>query len=93
VRAAGIDVELQQTGDRSAVPAPVALAGYRIVQEALTNNVRHAGATRAVVALCFEPAQVTVIVTNNGTRAEPGRTALPAVRAIQARRPRLGPNW
>jgi signal transduction histidine kinase len=70
VRAAGIDVELQETGDRSAVPAPVALATYRIVQEALTNTVRHAGATRAVVALCYEPAQVTVTVTDNGTLAE-----------------------
>jgi signal transduction histidine kinase len=75
VRAAGIEVKLQETGDRSAVPAPVALASYRIVQEALTNTVRHAGATRAVVALCYEPAQVTVTVTDNGTRAEFGSTA------------------
>jgi signal transduction histidine kinase len=75
VCAAGIDVDLQETGDRSAVPAPVALASYRIVQEALTNTVRHAGATRAVVALCYEPAQVTVTVTDNGTRAGPGSTA------------------
>lgn len=72
IRAAGIDVELQETGDRSAVPAPVALATYRIVQEALTNTVRHAGATRAVVALCYEPAQVTVTVTDDGTHAGPG---------------------
>ncbi len=76
VRAAGIDVELQETGERSAVPAPVALASYRIVQEALTNTVRHAGATRAVVALCYEPAQVTVTVTDNGTHAESGWTAI-----------------
>jgi signal transduction histidine kinase len=71
VRTAGIDVELHEAGDRSAVPAPVALASYRIVQEALTNTVRHAGATRATVALRYEPAQVTVTVTDNGTRAEP----------------------
>lgn len=70
VRAAGIDVDLHEAGDRSAVPAPVALASYRIVQEALTNTVRHAGATRAVVALRYEPAQVTLTVTDNGTRAE-----------------------
>ncbi|MEU5723446.1 histidine kinase [Micromonospora sp. NPDC047738] len=75
VRAAGIDVELQETGDRSAVPAPVALASYRIVQEALTNTVRHAGATRAVVALCYEQARVTVTVTDNGTCAKVGWTA------------------
>ncbi|GLW30551.1 hypothetical protein Areg01_34910 [Actinoplanes regularis] len=72
VRAAGIEVELRETGDRSAVPAPVALASYRIVQEALTNTVRHAGATRALVELSYEPARVTVTVTDDGTHAEPG---------------------
>ncbi|MEU8372326.1 MULTISPECIES: ATP-binding protein [unclassified Micromonospora] len=75
VRAAGIDVELQETGDRAAVPAPVALASYRIVQEALTNTVRHAAATRAVVTLCYEPAQVTITVTDNGTPVECDRPA------------------
>ena len=78
VRAAGIDVELQEAGDRSAVPAPVALAGYRIVQEALTNTVRHAGATRAVVALCYEPARVTVTVTDDGTHDGTATTGEPA---------------
>lgn len=75
VRAAGIDVELRETGDRAAVPAPVALASYRIVQEALTNTVRHAEATRAVVTLCYEPAQVTITVTDDGTPAGCDRTA------------------
>ncbi|MEU1604608.1 sensor histidine kinase [Micromonospora matsumotoense] len=75
VRAAGLDVELRETGDRAAVPAPVALASYRIVQEALTNTVRHAQASRAVVTLCYEPAQVTVTVTDNGTPAGSDRTA------------------
>ena len=75
VRTTGIDVELHETGDRSAVPAPAALASYRIVQEALTNTVRHAGATRATVALRYEPAHVTVTVTDNGTSAGVGSTA------------------
>jgi signal transduction histidine kinase len=76
VRATGIDVKLQETGDRAAVPAPVALAAYRIVQEALTNAVRHAQATRAVVTLRYEPAQVTITVTDNGTPAERETTPL-----------------
>jgi signal transduction histidine kinase len=75
VRAAGLGVELRETGDRTAVPAPVALAVYRIVQEALTNTVRHAGATRAVVVLRYEPARVTVTVTDDGTGAGPGPAA------------------
>ena len=44
VQAAGVTVTLDESGDRSAVPAPVALAAYRIVQEALTNTVQHANA-------------------------------------------------
>lgn len=76
VRTAGVEVSLHETGDRSAVPAPVALASYRIVQEALTNTVRHARATRATVALRYEPAQVAVTVTDNGTTAEFGGTAI-----------------
>ena len=41
----GWTVTVTETGDRSAVPAPVATAVYRVVQESLTNTVRHAGAT------------------------------------------------
>ncbi len=87
VRTTGIDVELHETGDRSAVPAPVALASYRIVQEALTNTVRHAGATRATVALRHEPAHVTVTVTDNGTSAGVGSTAGDPGRQRPAGRP------
>ncbi|SCF11200.1 Signal transduction histidine kinase [Micromonospora viridifaciens] len=74
VRTAGVEVSLHETGERSTVPAPVALAAYRIVQEALTNTVRHARATRATVALRYEPAQVAVTVTDNGTSTEFGRS-------------------
>jgi signal transduction histidine kinase len=54
-------------GERSAVPAPVATAVCRVIQEALTNTVRHAGASRAVVTLRYAPASVVVDVTDNGT--------------------------
>jgi len=48
------------------VPAPVATAVYRVVQEALTNTVRHAGATRVTVTLQYTPASVTVEVADDG---------------------------
>jgi signal transduction histidine kinase len=71
VRSAGITVNLAESGDRSAVPAPVALAAYRVVQEALTNTVRHANATHATVILRYEPTRVTVEVTDDGAGAVP----------------------
>ena len=52
------------------IPVPLApgvdLTAYRIVQEALTNTIRHARAARAEVTLCYEPGYVTVSVTDSG---------------------------
>jgi signal transduction histidine kinase len=70
IRGAGLQVSLTEFGDRSDVPAPVATAVYRVVQESLTNTVRHAGATRAVVTLRYSPTSVVVDVQDNGSGAE-----------------------
>jgi len=51
---------------RPAVPAAVDLAGYRIVQESLTNVVRHAAASRAAVEVVYDDGMVTVTVTDDG---------------------------
>ena len=48
----------------------VDLTAYRIVQEALTNTIKHARATRAHVTLCYEPGYVTVSVTDSGPRLD-----------------------
>jgi signal transduction histidine kinase len=45
----GLKVDVQVTGDAGEVPASVGLAAYRIVQEALTNTMKHAGAGSASV--------------------------------------------
>jgi signal transduction histidine kinase len=66
VRAAGIAVTVTELGERAEVPAPVATAVYRVVQEALTNTVRHAGAGRVTVTLQYTPASVTVEVADDG---------------------------
>jgi signal transduction histidine kinase len=50
VRSAGLPVELRRTGEAT-VPAGVALSAYRIVQEALTNALRHAGAVPTEVVV------------------------------------------
>ena len=49
LRAAGLEVSLVIDGDRTALPAGVDVSAYRIVQEALTNVLKHAGPARAEV--------------------------------------------
>ncbi|GAB3139854.1 hypothetical protein GCM10027290_09750 [Micromonospora sonneratiae] len=70
-RAGGLTVTLDQTGDPAGVPAPVALAAYRVVQEALTNTVRHAGAGRVTVRLDCAADSVAVEVVDDGAVTGP----------------------
>ncbi|HXB47412.1 MAG TPA: sensor histidine kinase [Streptosporangiaceae bacterium] len=69
VRQAGIAVDLRVEGSPSKLPPGVDLAAYRIVQEALTNTVRHSGAYEAAVTVSYEPGYVTVSVTDSGNGA------------------------
>jgi signal transduction histidine kinase len=65
VRAAGLSVELTVTGARTLSPG-VDLAAYRVVQEALTNVIKHAGAARAAVTLEYRPDDLLITVTDDG---------------------------
>jgi signal transduction histidine kinase len=72
-RAAGLDVHLAVEGEARPVPAGIDLAAFRIVQEALTNVVRHAGGdARATVRLTYAPAELVVQVDDDGRGAGPG---------------------
>jgi signal transduction histidine kinase len=75
VRAAGLDVELEITGEPQELPAPLELSAYRIVQEALTNTLRHADASHATVALSFESDALRVEIVDDGTPAAAGNGA------------------
>jgi signal transduction histidine kinase len=66
VRRAGIAVDLRVEGRPAKLAPGVDLTAYRVVQEALTNTVRHSGADKAVVTLRYEPGYVTVSVTDTG---------------------------
>ncbi|MFJ9341853.1 sensor histidine kinase [Streptomyces sp. NPDC101733] len=77
VTASGVPVEVRRTGGPLTLPPDIDLSAYRIVQEALTNVVRHAGeGVRAVVSVEFGPGQLTVEVLDDGrgTTARAGRT-------------------
>ncbi|MCZ2860867.1 sensor histidine kinase [Blastococcus sp. VKM Ac-2987] len=66
VRQAGLPVELEFRGERRKLPAAVELTVYRIVQEALTNVIRHARASRAAVCVDVAPTAVEVTVEDDG---------------------------
>jgi signal transduction histidine kinase len=67
-RAAGLPVELVVDGARRPLPAGVDLAAYRVVQEALTNVRRHAGAAATTVRLAYAAEALDVEVVNAAGR-------------------------
>jgi len=67
VRNAGLDVDLAITGAVRPLPPGLELSVYRIVQEALTNVLRHARASRAEVRVGYGPDTVTIDVVDDGT--------------------------
>jgi signal transduction histidine kinase len=77
VRLGGLDVDVQIDLDGAPGRMPQRLAGeletgiYRIVQEALTNAVKHGGAERAVVEVTEVGGQVTVAVRDDGAGFDP----------------------
>ena len=66
VRDAGVDVELRIEGERRRLAPGVELSAFRIVQEALTNVLKHAGGAHALVALRFEAAELEIEVRDEG---------------------------
>jgi signal transduction histidine kinase len=89
LRAAGLEVALRRedAGDAGALPAGLDLSAYRIVQEALTNTLRHAGASRAEVTVRSVPGMLELDVLDDG-HGGTGPTADGAGRGIAGMRER-----
>jgi signal transduction histidine kinase len=66
VRAAGLPVTMAVTGQPSPLPATARLTIYRIIQEALTNTLKHAPGATARIQLCYQPGQVDLEITDTG---------------------------
>jgi signal transduction histidine kinase len=69
VRAAGLPAELIVTEGARPLPPGVDLAAYRVVQEALTNVLKHGGGARAVVRLAYGERELVITVTDDGAAA------------------------
>jgi signal transduction histidine kinase len=68
-REAGLPVDLRIEGEPIQLPASVDLTAYRLVQEGLTNALKHAEATQAEVVVRYAPDQVEISVSDNGRGA------------------------
>ncbi len=69
VREAGLPVEFYVEGEPCELPVGIELSAYRIVQEALTNALKHAGDAQATVTLRYGPDQLELEVADNGAGA------------------------
>jgi signal transduction histidine kinase len=69
----GVPVTLEVTGTPRDLPAPVDLAAYRLIQESLTNVLRHAGPATATVRVAHDADRLTVTVTDTGRGGTPSR--------------------
>jgi signal transduction histidine kinase len=65
-RATGLAAELHVEGEPRTLPAGVDLSAYRIMQEALTNVLKHAAATQVVVNIRYDDGIVRLAVTDDG---------------------------
>lgn len=69
---AGLPVQVRIEGQQVPLPPGVDLSAYRIIQEALTNTVKHAGPATAEVVLRYDTSAVELEITDTGTATAPG---------------------
>jgi signal transduction histidine kinase len=87
LRAGGLTVVVRREGPATSLPAGVDLSAYRIVQEALTNTLRHARASRAEVTVRYSSDAVEVDVRDDG-RGTPGSDGDPVGHGLVGMRER-----
>jgi signal transduction histidine kinase len=93
VRDAGLAVTCHVSGPVAELPAGVDLTAYRILQEALTNALRHAPGAAASVRVACDPTQVTVEVSNAARPGLGAQGAAPAAPVLAGRSGPAGPGY
>jgi signal transduction histidine kinase len=73
-RAAGLQVELTIEGEPKTLPAGMDLAAYRVVQEALTNTLKHAGAAPTEVTVRWAPSELELKIADRGNGVNGSQT-------------------
>jgi signal transduction histidine kinase len=71
---AGVQVEVEWLGSREPLPADIDLSAFRIIQEAVTNVVRHAGTDRCLVWIDQQDGYLSIEVTDSGRGGSPAGT-------------------
>ncbi len=89
-RAAGLSVTLEVEGAVRPLPEALDLSAYRIVQEALTNSLKHAGRSQARVWVHYAPDALELEVSDTGHGAEPNAVASPVAAGDGAGRGLIG---
>jgi signal transduction histidine kinase len=90
VRGAGLPVDFEVAGTPGQIAPGVELTAYRIVQEALTNTIRHAHTDHAAVTVTYEPGFVTVSVADSGPGQPSNGRPAAAARLAEAGLARAG---
>jgi signal transduction histidine kinase len=87
-RTAGVDVEVHRSGE-GALPPGLELAAYRVLQESLTNVVKHVGPTHVRLWLDHRPEEITIDVLDDGPAAGGSRSPLPGGHGLLGMRERV----
>jgi signal transduction histidine kinase len=66
MKEAGLPVEVKVEGVERSLPPSIELSAYRIIQEALTNTLKHASATKATVTISYANSAVELEIVDNG---------------------------
>ena len=90
VRGSGVDVHMDISGEPRRLDASVDLAAYRLIQEGLTNVVKHRGAGSLVnIGIEWGPDKVTVAVEDSGTGSSPAPSSLSTGNGLAGLRERI----
>jgi signal transduction histidine kinase len=89
---AGVPVEIECRGQVSPLPPTTDLAAYRIIQESLTNVMRHAGATKAQVGLTYEADSLQIEVSDDGRGPPPAANGGHGITGMRERATMVG-GW